>query len=151
MNSAEKSMAVCAWCMEPASAVVVPAHCASSANGRAAPPRSRARSVCCCIRSWSGENLSSGETGVEGFIGVPASICFATNAWRCIWSRQNGLSAAPSIVSPPPLSRAQRAHTRLTWQERLARNARVSPSEQMTIRLFGGPEAFAVSLGFAVA
>jgi hypothetical protein len=64
---------------------------------------------------------------------------------------ENGLSSAPSIVSPPPLSRAQRAHTRLSWHERLARNARVSPSEQMTIRLFGVPEAFAVSLGFAVA
>jgi hypothetical protein len=62
-----------------------------------------------------------------------------------------GSVSATAVVSPPPLSRAQRAHTRFTWQERLARNARVSPSEQVTIRLFGVPEAFAVSLGFAVA
>jgi hypothetical protein len=62
-----------------------------------------------------------------------------------------GSVSAPTVVSPPPLSRAQRAHTRLSWQERLAQNARVSLSEQVTIRLFGVPEAFAVSLGFAVA
>jgi hypothetical protein len=62
-----------------------------------------------------------------------------------------GSVSATAVVSPPPLSRALRAHTRFTWQERLARNARVSPSEQVTIRLFGGTFAFAVSLGFAVA
>src|SRR5207253_3713840 len=31
----EKPMAVCAWCMRPASAVAIPARCASSVNGRA--------------------------------------------------------------------------------------------------------------------
>src|SRR5512135_1712491 len=49
------------------------------------------------------------------------------------------------------LSRAQRAHSRLCWQERLARNARVSSSEQVTIRLFGVPESFATLLGKAPA
>ena len=28
-------------------------------------------------------------TGVEGFIDVPASNCFATNAWRCQWSLED--------------------------------------------------------------
>jgi hypothetical protein len=49
------------------------------------------------------------------------------------------------------LSRAQRAHYRLSWQERLARNARVSTDGQVTIRLFGVPESFATSLGLATA
>ena len=49
------------------------------------------------------------------------------------------------------LSRAQRAHYRLSWQERLARNARVSTAGQVTIRLFGVPESFATSLGLATA
>jgi hypothetical protein len=62
----------------------------------------------------------------------------------------HGLSACPTLT-PVPLSRAQRAHYRLSWQERLARNARVSPSEQVTIRLFGVPEAVAASLGLATA
>ncbi|GHO71251.1 hypothetical protein KSC_101430 [Ktedonobacter sp. SOSP1-52] len=59
----------------------------------------------------------------------------------------DGSSSAPSVVSPPPLFRAQRAHTRLSWHERLARNTRASSSEQVTIRLFGVPEAIAASLG----
>ncbi len=58
------------------------------------------------------------------------------------------LSAAPTLP-PAPLSRAQRAHYRLTFQERLARNARVSTAGQVTIRLCGVPEAFAASLGLA--
>ena len=81
-SNAEKPMGACAWCMEPASAVVVPVPCASSANGMAGQRQSRARSVCCCIRWWSALPRSSGVTGVEEFIGVPASNCFATNGWR---------------------------------------------------------------------
>jgi hypothetical protein len=56
------------------------------------------------------------------------------------------LSANPP-VSPPPLSRAQRAHYRLSWQERLARNARAPTADPVTIKLFGVPEAFAAFLG----
>jgi hypothetical protein len=62
-----------------------------------------------------------------------------------------GSTSAAPVVSPSPLSRAERAHTRLSWQVRLARNARVSTSEQVTIKLFGVPEAFATSLGLASA
>ena len=61
----------------------------------------------------------------------------------------------PAAASPGKaeviLSRAQRAHYRLSWQERLARNARVSTSGHVTIRLFGVPESFAASLGLATA
>jgi hypothetical protein len=59
-----------------------------------------------------------------------------------------GLSAC-SMLTPAPLSRAQRAHYRLSWQERLARNARLSTSGRVTVRLFGVPEDFATSLGLA--
>jgi hypothetical protein len=61
-----------------------------------------------------------------------------------------GSSASPAL-EPSPLSRAQRAHYRLSWDERLARNARVSTADQGTIRLFGVPEDFATSLGIAQA
>jgi len=48
---------------------------------------------------------------------------------------------------PAVLSRAKLAHSRLSWQERLARNAR-SPGEGMpTITLFGIPEQFTAFLG----
>lgn len=63
---------------------------------------------------------------------------------------ESGVSATPN-VSPAPLSRAKRAHTRLTWTERLARNARPETSCRVTIRLFGVPAAFATSLGLASA
>jgi hypothetical protein len=56
------------------------------------------------------------------------------------------LSAVPTLPSAP-LSRAQRAHYRLTFQERLARNARLSTAGQVTIRLCGVPEDFASTLG----
>ncbi len=60
-------------------------------------------------------------------------------------------AAASSSKADVILSRPQRAHYRLSWQERLARNARVSTSGQVTIRLFGVPESFATSLGLATA
>ena len=54
-------------------------------------------------------------------------------------------------VEPSPLSRAQRAHFRLCWPERLARNARPPTAGSVTIRLFGVPEALATFLGLATA
>jgi hypothetical protein len=57
----------------------------------------------------------------------------------------------PAAASPCKaeviLSRAQRAHYRLSWAERLARNARAPTAGQVTIKLFGIPEIFAASLG----
>jgi len=62
---------------------------------------------------------------------------------------------SPAAASPPTteviLSRAQRAHSRLSWQERLARNARPSTSGRVTIKLFGVPAALATSLALATA
>jgi hypothetical protein len=63
---------------------------------------------------------------------------------------EQSLSACPALA-PAPLSRAQRAHYRLDWSERLARNARVPTASQVTIRLFGGTFGFATSLGLAIA
>ena len=57
------------------------------------------------------------------------------------------------MSSPPPekqtvsLSRASRAHSRLSWAERLARNARGHAASYITITLFGMPPAFALFLG----
>jgi hypothetical protein len=54
--------------------------------------------------------------------------------------------ALPS-AQEPVLSRAQRAHTRLSWGERLARNTRRDTSSQVTIKLFGVKSGFATWLG----
>ena len=60
---------------------------------------------------------------------------------------------SPSVQSPPirPLSRAKRAHYRLSWAERLARNARSSAAADILIKLFGIPDAFAASLHLHIA
>jgi hypothetical protein len=60
-------------------------------------------------------------------------------------------SAAGPVISLVPLSRAQRAHDRLSWAERFARNARPPAASQVTIKLFGVPEDFATLLGLASA
>ncbi len=99
----------------------------------------------------------------------PLRVAPAPLLWRD-WSRRAHRRAWMQLLRhqhievslPPPaaaqprtadviFSRAQRAHYRLSWQERLARHARVSTSGQVTIRLFGVPESFAISLGLATA
>ena len=51
---------------------------------------------------------------------------------------------------PSTLSRAQRAHYRLSWHERLDRNARAPTACRPTITLFGVPDAFAAFLGLPI-
>jgi hypothetical protein len=97
----------------------------------------------------------------------PLRVGPAPLLWRD-WSRRAHRRACMQLVRhqrievslPPPaaaspckaaviLSRAQRAHSRLSWAERLARNARVPTPAQVTIKLFGIPTIFAASLGLA--
>jgi hypothetical protein len=56
---------------------------------------------------------------------------------------------SPPVQSPPdqPFSRAQRAHYRLSWAQRLARNAASHAAPSLSITLFGIPDAFAEALG----
>jgi hypothetical protein len=56
-----------------------------------------------------------------------------------------------SASSPPTISRAERAHYRLSWDERLARNARSETAERITLTLFGIPERLTTFLGLATA
>src|SRR5713101_3770605 len=99
----------------------------------------------------------------------PLRVGPAPLLWRD-WSRREHRRACMQLVRhqrievslPPPaaasprkaeviLSRAQRAHYRLSWEERLVRNARAPTAGQVTIKLFGIPENFAASLGLATA
>jgi hypothetical protein len=58
---------------------------------------------------------------------------------------------SPPAQSPPtrPLSRAERAHWRLSWAQRLARNAAPPASPSVSITLFGIPDAFAEVIGLS--
>ena len=99
----------------------------------------------------------------------PLPVGFAPLLWRD-WSRKEHRRACmqlvrhqriemslspPTAASPPTasviLSRAQRAHSRLSWTERLVRNEHSQTAGQVTIKLFGVPTAFATSLGLATA
>jgi hypothetical protein len=57
------------------------------------------------------------------------------------------LPVSPPDATPAPLSRAQRAHWRLTWQQRLARNARPTSAPPVEITVYGLSTAFAQTLG----
>ncbi len=98
----------------------------------------------------------------------PLRVGSAPLLWRD-WSRREHRRACMQLVrqqrievslSPPAasplttdviLSRAQRAHSRLSWVERLACNACPPTAGRVTIKLFGIPESFAASLGLAPA
>ena len=58
---------------------------------------------------------------------------------------------APPAQPPPArlFSRAQRAHYRLCWAQRLARNAAPPASPTLSITLFGIPDAFAQAIGLS--
>ena len=151
MNDAEKLMTVCARCMEPASAVVVPVRYASSVNGMGARRQNHARSAYCCIQ-WSSVLLRS--TGRDWSRRDHRRACMYLLRHQRVEVQVeagNGRDAATLPVTPAPVSRAERAHSRLTWAQRLARNARPETSGRVTIRLFGVPQRFATTLGWAAA
>jgi hypothetical protein len=98
----------------------------------------------------------------------PLAVGLAPVLWKD-WSRRQQRRACirllshqrvevqvPPMLSPPPaqmpaiLSRAQRAHYRLSWAERLARNTRALTAGRVTIKLFGVPEGFATALGLVL-
>jgi len=77
-------------------------------------------------------------------------VCMQLRCQHLEVQMESGSSA--NLTRPPvPLSRAQRAHYRLNWQDRFARNARGPTASRVTIKLFGVPESFATSLGLTTA
>ena len=54
------------------------------------------------------------------------------------------------VQLPDVLSRAQRAHWRLSWEQRLARNARLPTSPPLEVTIHGLPVSFAHAFGFDV-
>jgi hypothetical protein len=63
------------------------------------------------------------------------------------------VETAPPVQSSPIrlISRAERAHYRLSWAERLSSNARPKNAPDVSIKLFGIPDAFATALGLRTA
>jgi hypothetical protein len=67
------------------------------------------------------------------------------------WQRRHLVTVhvmVPSVDRPAsPLSRAERAHWRLTWQQRLARNVRPPTAPPLEITIYGLSSVFAQALG----
>jgi hypothetical protein len=64
---------------------------------------------------------------------------------------ESSSSLSPSLAKAPAekiLTRAERAHWRLSWETRLARNARPSDAPRLVVTLHGLPATFAHSFGF---
>jgi hypothetical protein len=99
----------------------------------------------------------------------PLKVGSAPLLWRD-WSRRQHRRAAMQLVRSQRVevalpqatqttiqnaerifSRAQRAHSRLPWAERLTRNARPPTASRPLITLFGVPDVFAVFLGLRAA
>lgn len=83
------------------------------------------------------------------------SRCQPRRAW-IQWQRSHLVTVnAPPVSSPPStpslLSRAERAHWRLSWEQRLVRNARSSTAPPVEITVYGLPTVFAQTLGLRVA
>lgn len=75
--------------------------------------------------------------------------CMQLVRQQCVEVSLSPRSVAESVSAELILSRAQRAHTRLSWEIRLARNACITAAGRVTIKLFGIPEDFATFLGLA--
>jgi len=76
--------------------------------------------------------------------------CIQLVRHQCVKVEVEPPTTARLTVTPAPFSRAQRAHSRLSWAERLARNARPLTAGRVTIKLFGVPQAFATWLGLTM-
>jgi hypothetical protein len=67
---------------------------------------------------------------------------------QCVEIHVDQSRCLPPEKKPVILSRAQRAHYRLSWQERLTRNARPPGASLVRIKQIARPsDAFATSLG----
>ena len=112
-------MEACAWCMPKAAAVAAPALGVCLANGRRAKrasrsPRERPAPSAC---RWGCAAPQAG-TGVVESTDAPVSSSCAKSRVEI----QVGPSTSTSLaIESASLSRAERAHSRLSWTERLAR------------------------------
>ena len=149
-SNAEKPMEACVWYMEPASAVAARVRCANS--GECAWQRaSRAAPGECASRIHSSSALPRcGFARLEPKR-TPARLYAARATPTHRGEPTASCLRAASHSECDPVPRAASAFSSLPGRERLARNARVATTGQVTIRLFGVPESFATSLRLATA
>jgi len=166
-KSADQSaMAHSGYCMQRGSAIVARVRFASSV--RESATTIKARRVSAVYWPVSSPPSISGESSPapeESFLS-PSPQPVLWGDWQRRFHRREVVKllrhqrvdvqlaeTSPPAQSPPVrlLSRAERAHWRLSWAERLARNARPKSAPDVSIMLFGIPDAFATALGLHIA
>ena len=58
-------------------------------------------------------------------------------------------SSLAAVVEPTILTRAERAHSRLSWTQRAERNARSARAAPLVLQLHGVPDTFARMIGLS--
>jgi hypothetical protein len=153
----------------PAGNVLVPHEHRQEANGSLRIVYSASIRACrpCSLRDqcqWNGRTTAKPRQ--VSILLLPLPVGSAPLLWRD-WHRRHQRHAClrlhrqhleiqiePTLTSisassPPTVSRAERAHYRLSWDERQARNARTEAAERITLTLFGIPDRLATFLGLA--
>ena len=148
MNNAENAMAVCGWSIPPAFATVV------RVRKRRAVPMERQRNAQTApgqlVAPSPGGGISSTAATRDWSRRHQRRACLRLHRQRLEIQMESPLSQTIASSSPM-ISRAERAHYRSSWDERLARNARDATTERITLTLFGIPTRLATFLGLATA
>ena len=97
--------------------------------------------------------VAGGKTGTAALLWQDGSRCAGRRLWmQLMRSGRVDLQMRQPVVAPAharvpaPLSREQRAHWRLSWEQRLARNARPASGPGVQVVVFGVPAALAAFL-----
>jgi len=109
-----------------------------------------------CLASSPQEGKVSQELPLAPVLWRDWPRCGIRRAWLKVVRSQtvrveNSVSADPPpalVQISPTLTRAKRAHWRLSWEERFARNARPADAPGLVVTLHGLPATFARSFGF---
>src|SRR5207248_594049 len=161
-NDAPNTMERCACSMLPASLTVAAVPCASPVKNMAPPPKNLVVSALSCIPCLS---LRQKSRRLRALLLLPLQFIPSCGgigprtqprrAW-IRWQRSHLVTVQAPLSSPPPatpavFARAERAHWRMTWPQRLARNARPPSAPPVGIIVYGLATAFAQALGLRVA
>ncbi len=157
-NDAPNRMGRCGCSMPPGLLTVVPVPYARSVKNMARLRKNLVVSALCCIHCRRGCQKS---IHLPAFLPLIPSCGVIGRAFSLAEPGYEGLEATWSSwkphpfhhppSTPSPFSRAERAHWRMTWQQRLARNARSPSAPPVEITVYGLSPVFAQALGLRVA
>jgi len=156
-----------AFCMPRASAIAAPAPSVPSVKKTEQPPSSHDGSVpfsgplahlhqmilLCSMRPhqrWGSLLLPVQCSGGIGNVAASIERPLGLLRTQTVKLASPGPAEGAGTTKPQVQTRAQRAHWRLSWDQRLARNARSLTAPALEITIHGLPAAFARSSGFAV-